>query len=151
MLKEPDPPASKGHPMSVNTASIDRTAASQLMAERTFVVDRMLSGGSAIALIVGSPAIARVLDWSTPVVIAVGLGLALNTLLLHTIIQRRAFNALLAKVSADVDISWVLASVALAAGLFGDTSTTGRWLIAGGAIGVAGVAALKLVGIARLA
>ncbi len=136
--------------MSVNTATIDRTASSNPIAERTFVADRVLSGGSALALIVGSSAIASVLDWSTAVVVSIGLGLVLNTLLLHTIIRRRAFSSLLAKVSADIDIAWVLVSLAIAAGLFGETSTIGRWLIAAGAAGVGAVAVLKVVGIGRL-
>lgn len=136
--------------MSVNTVTIDRTPTSQSIAERTFVADRVLSGGSALALIAGSSAIASVLDWATPVVLAVGLGLVLNTLLLHTIIRRRAFSSLLAKVSADFDIAWVLVSLAIAAGLLGETSTIGRWLIAAGAAGVGAVAILKVVGIGYL-
>ncbi len=149
MLNEPDSPAVKGHSMSISPATINRTATSQSMAQRVFVADRVLSGGSAIVLIVGSPVIASVLVWSTPVVLAVGLGLALNTLLLHTIIQRRAFTSLLAKASADIDIAWVLVSLAGVAGLLGETSTIGRWLIAGGAVGVGAVAALKVVVIGR--
>lgn len=137
--------------MSTNTLTVERPARIASLAERVFAADRAVSAGSALSLVAGGVVIADVLEWSTWVVVAIGLGLAVNSLLLHIIVRRGDFASLAAKTSAEIDIAWVLASLAIAAGLLGETSAVGRWLVAGGAVVVGAVAALKVVSIRRLA
>lgn len=137
--------------MSTNAFTIDHRARTDSLAERVFAADRAASVGSALALVSGGVVVADVLTWPTWVVVTIGLGLAMNSLLLHMIVRRGDFSSFAAKASAEVDIAWMLASLAIAAGLVGETSTVGRWLVAGGAAVVGAVAALKVVGIRRTA
>ena len=124
--------------MSTNTFTLERPNTTASLAERVFVADRAASAGSA-------------LEWPTWVVVSIGLGLAMNSLLLHMIVRRDDFSSLAAKASAEIDVAWMLTSLAIAAGLLGETSAVGRWMVAGGGIIVGAVAALKIVGIRRFA
>ncbi|NNF54143.1 MAG: hypothetical protein HKN03_06835 [Acidimicrobiales bacterium] len=137
--------------MSTNIIAVEQPARTASLAERVFVADRALSTMSALALVVAGVAIADVLEWPTWVVVSIGLGLAVNSLLVHMIVRRGEFASLAARASADIDLAWVLASLAIVSGLLGETSAVGRWLLAGGAVVVGVVAALKVIGIRRLA
>ena len=137
--------------MSTNTFTLERPNTTASLAERVFVADRAASAGSALALVVAGVVIADVLEWPTWVVVSIGLGLAMNSLLLHMIVRRDDFSSLAAKASAEIDVAWMLTSLAIAAGLLGETSAVGRWMVAGGGIVVGAVAALKIVGIRRFA
>lgn len=137
--------------MSTNSLTVERPARIASLAERVFEADRAVSAGSALSLVAGGVVIADILEWPTWVVVAIGLALAVNSLLLHIIVRRGKFASLAAKASAEIDIAWVFASLAIAAGLLGETSAVGRWLVGGGAVVVGAVAALKVVSIRRLA
>ena len=113
---------------------------------RVFALDRLTVGASALALTVGALPIARLLDWSTWIVLAVGLGLAPYGWMLHTIVRDRAYHSPSARLSAVGDALWVLASIAVLVVAPEATSTVGKWIVGAQALMVADIGLLKAVG-----
>lgn len=121
------------------------TTGSTILA-RIFAVDRLTVSTSAAALTLGAIPIADLLDWSTRVVLAIGVGLIPYAWLMHTIVRERAYESTAARLTAVGDALWVVASVAAIVLANETTSTVGIWIIAAQAVMVADIGLVKLIG-----
>ena len=111
-----------------------------------FAVDRALVFSSAAVLTFGGPLVARLLDWPSLVVIAIGLTLVPYGFLVQTIHSRQAYYSGLARLTALGDGAWVAGSVALILGWPAATSTLGKWFVAIIAAVIAEIGLPKVLG-----
>lgn len=113
---------------------------------RIFALDRLTVSVSAVALTLGSVPIARLLDWPTWIVLAIGVGFIPYAWMLHTVVRDGAHHGASARLSAVGDALWVIASVAAIVLAADVTSTVGQWMIAGQAVMVADIGLIKAIG-----
>ena len=113
---------------------------------RIFAFDRITASVSAAVLTLGAIPVARLLDWPTWIVLAVGLGLIPYGWMLHTIVRDRNYNSGTARLSAAGDALWVAASVATIVLASDATSTIGAWIVAVQAMMVADSGIIKVIG-----
>lgn len=111
-----------------------------------FALDRITVSTSAAVLTVGAIPVARLLDWPTWIVLAIGLGFIPYAWMLHTIVRDETYDSSSARLSAVGDALWVVASAAVIVLAPDATSTIGRWIIAAQALMVADIGLMKALG-----
>ncbi len=113
---------------------------------RIFAFDRMAVVATAAAFTVGAVPVARLLNWPTWIVAAIGVSLIPYGLMLHRVIKHHRYHSTPASLSALTDAVWVVASVAIIVVTAGTTSTVGLWIIAAQALLVADIGLIKMLG-----
>ncbi len=116
------------------------------MLARIFAIDRLTVSISAVALTLGAIPIARLLDWPTWIVLAIGIGFIPYAAMLHTIVRDGTYRSAAARLTAVGDLLWVVASVMVIALTNDETSTIGLWVIAAQALMVADIGLVKWLG-----
>ncbi len=131
---------------STTISGPDTGATGSTILARIFALDRLTVSVSAAALTLGAIPIARLLDWPTWIVLAVGLGFIPYGWMLHTIVRNEAYASATARLTAVGDALWVVASAAVIVLAADATSTIGAWIIAAQALMVSDIGVTKVVG-----
>ncbi len=154
--------STKGTTMTISTPDSRPRSADRLgpkegrrkLLRTVFTVDRALSAASALASLAAAAPIADWLGWPTWTMVAVGVALAGNTLLLHRVcvLLGRSPDVVpngLVTASIAVDLGSAAAIVGLLLVAPGATSRPGSWLLGAAAVGIADIGVAKAFGRSR--